>query len=113
MVILGGRNLPILYSATFRTFMMNKLLILCIFVTLFLQGCGTADVYRDLNTGMYKVSAQYGILNGSWERASRDATEKAMAYCASMDKKYHFISEEKNGIQGWSPQQSIITFECM
>lgn len=86
---------------------------LCAISILFLQGCGTADVYRDTNTGTYKVSAQYGSLNGSWERASRDATEKAVAYCTSMNKKYHFISEEKNGIQGWSPQQSIITFECL
>ena len=78
----------------------------------FLVGCGTTEVIRNAHTNSYSVSAQYGSLNGSWTRASKEAGEKAMDYCKSMGKKFVFINEQKTGVVGWSPQESTINFDC-
>lgn len=77
-----------------------------------LTGCGTTDVIKNAHTNSYSVSAQYGSLNGSWARASKEAGEKAMDYCKSKGKKFVFINEQRTGVVGWSPQESIINFDC-
>lgn len=77
-----------------------------------LVGCGTSDVIRNAHTNSYSVSAQYGAMNGSWTRASKEAGEKAMDYCQSMGKKFVFINEQRTGVVGWSPQESTINFNC-
>lgn len=80
--------------------------------TSLLVGCGTTEVIRNAHTNSYSVSAQYGSLNGSWTRASKEAGEKAMDYCQSVGKQFLFINEQRTGVVGWSPQESTINFNC-
>jgi hypothetical protein len=76
-----------------------------------LTGCGTSEVTKSINS-TYVVSSQYGSLNGSWARASREALEKANTFCESKSKKFIFLNEQRDGVLGWSPQSSTITFRC-
>lgn len=77
-----------------------------------LAACGTSAVIKNANNNTYSVSSQYGALNGSWTRATQEATDKAAAYCASVGQKYYFMNEQRSGVVGWSPQESNITFTC-
>ena len=81
---------------------------------LLLAACvhGAGNVTKGDSANLYSVSAQYGSMGGSWERASREAAEKATAYCTTMGKKYSFISEQRSGVWGWTPQESTISFTC-
>lgn len=90
---------------------MRKFLLLSLGV--FIAGCGTTDVYRIQGSDSYTVSAQYGSLNGSWQRASLEATGKAESYCRSMNKSLRIINEERSGILGVTPQVATITFDCV
>ena len=78
---------------------------------LLLAACGTTEVAKNPD-GTYNVSAQYGSLNGSWGRASKEAAEAAANYCNSIGQKYYFLNEQRTGVVGWSPQESAITFNC-
>ena len=78
-----------------------------------LSGCGTSEVIKNPTTTGYVVSAQYGALNGSWTRASQEAVEKAKTYCEANGKQYMFITEQRTGVVGWSPQESSIAFDCL
>ncbi len=72
-----------------------------------LSGCGTTGV-NALSQSTYSVSAQYGSLNGSWSRAQREAVAKAQQYCDAKKETYAFISEQRSGVVGFSPQSSTI-----
>jgi hypothetical protein len=85
--------------------------LLFILVSLMLSACGTTDVKRNPNS-TYTVSAQYGALNGSWDRAQREAMQKAQEHCEQMGLQYNFMNEARSGVVGWSPQVSAITFSC-
>jgi hypothetical protein len=74
-------------------------------------GCGTSEV-RELSSNTFSVSAQYGALNGSWDRAQQDAVAKAREFCAAKRETYAFIKEQRAGVVGFSPQSSTITFSC-
>lgn len=76
-----------------------------------LASCGTAEVVRRADSN-YSVSSQYGSVNGSWDRASTEAVAKAEQYCSAQGLKYIFIGEKRDGVLGWSPQVSEITFQC-
>ncbi len=76
-----------------------------------LSGCGTTGV-NALSQSTYSVSAQYGSLNGSWSRAQREAVAKAQQYCDAKKETYAFISEQRSGVVGFSPQSSTIIFSC-
>jgi hypothetical protein len=76
-----------------------------------LTGCGTSEVTKGVNS-TFIVSAQYGSLNGSWRRATAEALDKGNIFCANKGKKFIFINEEREGVPGWSPQVSTITFKC-
>lgn len=84
--------------------------LILIFV-LMLTACGTTSVIRNPNS-TFTVSAQYGSLNGSWDRAQREAVEKAQQHCEQMGLQYNFMNEARSGVVGWSPQVSAITFSC-
>ena len=51
-------------------------------------------------------------MNGSWNRASAEAVSKAEQFCNAMGQKYIFLNEKRDGVLGWSPQVSEITFQC-
>jgi hypothetical protein len=89
----------------------NRILALGAVTVIFLLGCRTPDIARVANS-TYAVSAQYGSLNGGWERASQEATQKAKDFCKKNGRKFSFISEQRDGIQGQSSQASIISFRC-
>ncbi len=76
-----------------------------------LTACGTSGVTKNPNS-TFTVSAQYGSLNGSWDRAQREAVEKAQQHCDQMGLQYNFMNESRSGVVGWSPQVSAITFSC-
>jgi hypothetical protein len=92
---------------------MNKVKsLMVIFLPMVLSACGTTDVIRSSTTNSYQVSAQYGAFNGSWTRASKKAGEKAIAYCQALGKQFVFLNEQRTGVVGWSPQESVINFDC-
>lgn len=92
---------------------MNKTSIACISSALLLAACGTSEVIKNPVANGYVVSAQYGALNGSWTRATQEAADKAKEYCAANGKQFVFITEQRTGVVGWSPQESSIAFDCV
>jgi hypothetical protein len=75
--------------------------------------CGTSEVIKNPTSNGYVVSAQYGSLNGSWSRATQEAADKAKEYCAASGKQFLFITEQRTGVFGFSPQESSIAFDCV
>lgn len=92
---------------------MNKTTLTCIGSTVLLVACGTSEVIKNPTANGYVVSAQYGALNGSWTRATQEAADKAKEYCAASGKQFVFITEQRTGVVGWSPQESSIAFDCV
>jgi len=77
----------------------------------FLSACGTTPV-NEIAPNIFSVTAQYGALNGSWDRAQREAVAKARGYCAAKRATYVFLNEQRSGELGLSTQSSTITFRC-
>jgi hypothetical protein len=90
---------------------MNRLNIFSLGLALVLVGCGTTEVVKRSDSN-FSVSSQYGSMNGSWSRASSEAVGKAEQYCSALGLKYIFVGEKRDGVLGWSPQVSEITFQC-
>lgn len=88
-----------------------QILVLVAFTTVVLTGCKTSDINRGADS-TYAVSAQYGSLNGGWERASQEAMQKANSFCEKKGRKFVFVNEKRDGIVDWSSQASIISFRC-
>lgn len=86
-------------------------LCLVLLMSVFLASCGTTEVVRNENN-TYTVSAQYGAMNGSWDRAQSEAKQKASQFCAQSGLQYYFVNEVRAGVVGWSPQSSTINFSC-
>jgi len=84
---------------------------LTLLIVLILTACGTTEVIKRADSN-YSVSAQFGALNGSWNRATEEAVAKAQQFCNAMGQKYIFLNEKRDGVPGWSPQVSKITFQC-
>lgn len=78
---------------------------------LIISGCGTTPM-RTSADGTYTISAQYGSLNGSWERASSSVNEQAFNFCNESGKKVVVIEEIQDGVWGVSPQRSTLRFYC-
>ena len=78
-----------------------------------LSACGTSEVIKNPTANGYVVSAQYGALNGSWTRASQEAVEKAKDFCGANGRQFIFITEQRTGVVGWTPQESSIAFDCV
>ena len=89
----------------------TQILVLVASAVFLLIGCNTSDISSGANS-TYVVSAQYGSLNGGWERASQEAMQKASSFCEKKGRKSVFINEKRDGIVGWSSQVSIISFRC-
>ena len=81
-------------------------------LTLFLTACGTSEVIKKTDSTYY-VTSQYGSANGSWDRALKEAIDKATVYCDSKNEKMVIISERRDGIYGVSPQRVDIEFRCV
>jgi hypothetical protein len=82
-----------------------------VFFIFILSACGTSEIIKNPNN-TFSSSAQYGALNGSWTRAQTDAIAQANEFCSKKGQAYYFIDEKRDGVVGWSPQQSTITFAC-
>ena len=80
-------------------------------LTLFIAGCGPTAVRTNAD-GTYSVSAQYGSVNGSWDRASREANEKAVNFCNKLAQGVVVLSEKQDGVYGFSPQRADVRFQC-
>jgi hypothetical protein len=62
--------------------MFERMPMLAAALVVVLPACsGTNEVTR-ASPSTFVVSAQYGSLDGSWDRAQREATAKAEKYCA-------------------------------
>ena len=85
-------------------------LVLLAFVML--GGCGTTDVIKRVDD-TYTVSSQYGSLNGSWDRAAKDAMDKAIVFCDGRREKILVVKELRDGVYGFSPQRVDIFFKCV
>ena len=59
-----------------------KVLILISIISIALIGCGVSEITRGANS-TYIVSAQYGSVNGSFARATKEALERGNTYCES------------------------------
>lgn len=83
-------------------------------LTLFslLVACGTSEVLKNPNTQTLSVTSKQGLINGGWDTAQKEATEKAISYCASMGQKYYYIGEQRSGTPGFTLLASTITFNC-
>ncbi len=89
----------------------NRMLALAAVTVVVSMGCKTSGSSRGDNS-TYAVSAQYGSLNGGWERSSQEAMQKAKDFCKKKGRKFIFIGEQRDGIQDRSSQASIVTFRC-
>ena len=89
---------------------MNKLIIILGSV-LIISGCGTTPM-RTSADGSYTISAQFGSLNGSWEKASTTVNDSAFSFCNELGKKVTIIEEVQSGILGLTPQRSTLRFYC-
>jgi len=104
-------------SATIHRAMNNStrgwrlLVVPAVFVVL-LYGCHGTTAVNDLSPTTFSVSAQYGSVSGSWDRAQREAVAKAKEFCAARRETYAFINEQRTGMFGFTPQVSTITFRC-
>jgi hypothetical protein len=90
---------------------MNLQKLLAVLIVINLSACGTTEVIKKPDS-TFTVSAQYGSVNGSWNRASAEAAAKASQYCETLGQKYIFLSEKRDGVLGFTPQVSEITFQC-
>ena len=79
---------------------------------LFLSGCGTTEIIKNPNTSSYTVTGNQSWATGGWDKASRDATQKAVDFCGKNNQNYVFISEQRNGVPGFSLLTSAISFTC-
>ncbi|WP_413892669.1 hypothetical protein [Candidatus Skiveiella danica] len=76
-----------------------------------LSACGTNEVVQK-GSSVWSVSAQYGSVNGSFDRAQKEALEKGKAFCAAKGDEFIFMDEQRSGVPGYSMQVSTITFSC-
>ncbi len=81
-------------------------------ILLFFSGCGTTEIMKNIDD-TYTVAAQYGSANGSWDRASKDANEKALVFCEGKGQSISLINERRDGIWGVSPQRAEVKFKCV
>jgi hypothetical protein len=88
----------------------KSLLMTLLFVLL--SACGTADVVETSSPTTYSVSAQYGSINGSWDRARNEAAAKATQFCRAKGQQVALLDEQRSGVLGFTPQKSTITFAC-
>lgn len=77
-----------------------------------LAACGTTDVYKNPNTGVFSVASRNGIPTGGWDASTQEATQKAIEYCAERGQQYYYISEQRTGTPGFTLLKSEITFSC-
>ena len=64
--------------------MIGRMLALAAALVIVLSACGTTGEVKQASSSTFVVSAQYGSLDGSWERAQREATAKARAVAAGI-----------------------------
>lgn len=81
-------------------------------IPLLVVGCGTVNEIRQIDNNKFTVSAWYGSMNGSWDRAQADATAKAFQYCSSRGQKLNVLNNSRDGIYGVTPQTSTVIFIC-
>ena len=88
---------------------MKKLIPLMLLIAL--VGCGSTPVRTNAD-GTYTISAQFGSLNGSWERASSLVNQQALDFCNKLETKVIVIEEAQDGFFGITPQRVRLRFKC-
>jgi len=91
--------------------LLHKLLLVTLFFIL-QSGCSTVAEVVQISPTEYSVSAQYGSVNGSWDRARAEATAKARQFCEAKGQQVVLLDKYQSGILGVTPQKSTIMFAC-
>ena len=94
---------------------MRPLAITAVLLTLLfvLSACGSdSSEFIQSSPTTYSVSAEYGSLTGSWDRARNDAAARATQFCEAKGEQVTLLNEQRSGVLGFTPQQSTITFAC-
>ena len=86
--------------------------IIVVLSVLLLAACGSTGV-RERADGTFTVSAQFGSINGSWERASGAVNDEARTFCSKMGKEVAIVEEVQDGTYGFTPQRAILRFNCI
>ena len=93
------------------TFQPHASVLIFSLILLVLTGCGSTEIMKNVDE-TYTVAAQYGSANGSWDRASKEANERALVYCEGKGLKLFVMNERRDGIWGVSPQRAEVKFTC-
>ena len=88
---------------------MNKILRYLVFFVTF--GCFAETVVPN-NNGTYTTRESHWLMTGGWDRARFDALGYAKNFCSQKNGNYLVIDEKRDGIAGFTPLTSEITFSC-
>ena len=92
--------------------MKNTLLSIGLAALAALSACATSSEIVPIGPGVYMTgSAVRGGLSSDAEIRVADV-KRASAFCSGQGRRLTLKSAESSGSQGWSPQNSQITFAC-
>jgi hypothetical protein len=91
--------------------MVRRVKILAPAIALTLTACGAGDVLQ-AGPSTYQITAQEGLITGGWSAAQREAIAKGEQYCSALGQHFTLIGANNNGMPGWTPLSSSITFSC-
>lgn len=76
-----------------------------------LTGCVTSEVTKLYDSTLVAtVEDSSGI--GSKVKMSKEAFLKATIFCEKQNKKFVYISEQNDGVEGWTPTSATVKFRC-
>ena len=81
-------------------------------ISISLFGCATTSEVSPLGNGRYMVGAQVRGGFSSWTEVKQMSLKKAAEYCSSQGKEMVAEDLGTNGVRGWTPQESNLTFSC-
>lgn len=74
-------------------------------------GCVTTGVSKLYDSTMAAtVEDSSGVT--SKVKLSKDAYLKATSFCEKQNKKFVYVSEQTDGVEGWTPTSAIVKFRC-
>ena len=92
--------------------LLRELLLVTPLLLVLLSGCSSVAEVVQTSPTEYSVSAEYGSVNGSWDRARAEATAKARHFCEAKGQQVVLLDKYQSGILGVTPQKSTIMFAC-
>lgn len=84
----------------------------CLTATLTVAGCQTVSDVTSVGPDTYMVGAQERGGLATTMEIKQLAIKKADAYCAALDKRVRVVSIESSGVQGFTPRNADLVFQC-